>query len=126
VSYRVPDYRLNPPEVYDRADYDRIRLEEFAAHEGRAVALATLARVSGNRLQALLWCEWRWSDESLREPVEPMVRREAIASLLGEANPIERDAYEATHAFGVDTYEAALAAVTLALTHLPLPEHHAA
>lgn len=122
---RIAPSRGTPP-LYTPAELDRIGLEEFAAHEGRAVADAMMTRNGFNRLHALAWLEYRWSDASLDTPIEQMVRGEATAYLLSTANGIEKDAHAATQLYGVNSYEAALTAITMTLTHQPLVQQVAA
>lgn len=106
---------VGQPVLYTRDELAQIRLQEFAAYEGRDVARATLAKCAMCRLQALCWLAYRWSDASLGDGVEELVRSEAIASLLSEATATERDAWEAAQSYGIDTYEQALAAVASTL-----------
>lgn len=113
-------------QLYTRQELDRIRLEEWCAYQGRDLATALLAKHGGNRLTALVDAEYRWSDATLGEPVERMVRDEIVAWLLSDANGVERDAWAATQAYGITTAEAALAAIAITLTHTPLPTEIAA
>ena len=81
MTYATPDYRLNPPD--DAAEDARIRAEELASHEGRAVAQAALARFAHDVIAALAYVAFEWADSSfVHEESEAMVRRCACEVLL--------------------------------------------
>lgn len=123
-AYPTRDAQLNDV-LYTPHELRKLAIEEYCLREGERVAAEYLAR-TGNRLTALLQVEYRYADRTLDAPIEELVRREAIAALLRDATPVERDCYDATQLYGITTYEAASAAVASALTHLPLIQRPAA
>ena len=92
MTYTTPDYRLNPPD--DRVEFDRIRLEEFAMREGRDVAHGALLRQGGDRMAALAYVCYVWSDSSLHDGPEEMVRSCALDILLSEGSACDRALWE--------------------------------
>jgi hypothetical protein len=103
------------PAGYSREEMQHQRLLEWCLLEARGVADAALTRC-GCRLDALAFVQFAWADPSLGEPVDGIVRDTAVNVLLAEGNGTERDAWEVTRAIGVDTYAAAVHAITALLT----------
>lgn len=88
MNYATRDAQLNPPD--DRRQFERERLEEWCANQGRDVAQTALSRHFPARLEALAWVRFHWLDRSLGEGVDHMVRQCAIDVLLSQCTAAEK------------------------------------